>query len=511
MLHTRRMTLADDLAFRSATELANRVRTRELSPAELVEAAISRIEARDPDLGAFVYRGFDEARGHARDATAAVLRGDPLGPLHGVPVAMKDLFDFKPGWPSSFGGVRPLAGTLVDASCPWVERMEAAGAIVVGRTNSPVMGFRGTCDNPLFGPTRNPYDRDRNSGGSSGGSAAAVADGLVPLAEGTDAGGSIRIPAAWCGVVGHKPSWGRVPVVIRPNGFSGTDPFVAEGPIARSVADVALAMTALAGPDVRDPYSLPDRPDLLGALAVGDLRGWRIGYSPDLGAYPVDRRIAAVVAAAVRRFEAAGATVELVDVRLPADQHDLSDLWCRLITPLNIATFEAARASGVDLLRDHRDAFPAAYLRWIEEGYRRDVTGVARDGALRTAVHDEIERVLAGVDLLVTPTVGAVQVPNADDGETQGPTEIEGVAVDPLIGWCLTYVFNLTGHPAASVPAGLIDGRLPVGMQLVGRRGDDHGVLAAAAVLERIAPWDRTYALTRDRLVGGAPGSAQGR
>ncbi|MFN8623035.1 MAG: amidase [Chloroflexota bacterium] len=490
------MTLADDLAHRSATDLVALIRSRELSPTEVVEAAIARIEARNGDLNAFVFRGFDEARSRAAAATAAVLRGDPLGPLHGVPVAMKDLFDFKPGWPGSFGGVRPLAGTTVGFSCPWVERMEAAGAIVVGKTNSPVMGFRGTCDNPLFGPTRNPFDLSLNSGGSSGGSAAAVAAGLVPLAEGTDAGGSVRIPAAWCGVVGHKPSWGRVPVVIRPNGFGGTDPFVAEGPIGRTVADVALAMSALSGPDPRDPFSLPDRPDLLGALEVGDLRGLRIGYSPDLGAYPVDRRIAAVVADAVRRFEAAGATVDLVDVRLPADQRTLSDLWCRLITPLNIATFEDARARGIDLLRDHRDAFPAAYLRWIEDGYRRDVTAAARDQALRTQVYEEVERVLADVDLLVTPTVGAVQVPNADDGDTQGPTEVEGVAVDPLIGWCLTYVFNFTGHPAASVPAGLIDGRLPVGMQLVGRRGDDRGVLAAAAVFERIAPWSASYALT---------------
>ena len=160
------------------------------------------------------------------------------------------------------------------------------------------MGFRGTCDNCLFGPTRNPFDTALNAGGSSGGSAAAVADGLVPFAEGTDAGGSIRIPAAWCGLYGLKPSWGRVPVVIRPNAFAGTDPFVAEGPITRTVADAALALQTLAGSDYRDPYSLAGGPDFVGALG-GDLRGVRIAYSPDFGVYPVDPRIATVVAAAV--------------------------------------------------------------------------------------------------------------------------------------------------------------------------------------------------------------------
>ncbi|MCY7419127.1 MAG: amidase, partial [Chloroflexi bacterium] len=300
------MTAHDtELAYLSATELAQRIRARELSPVEVLEATIERIEQRDAGLGAFVFRGFDEARARATAAEAAVLSGATLGPLHGVPTAMKDLFDFKPGWPSTFGGVRALAGTVIDASCVFVERVERDGAIVVGKTNSPVMGFRGTCDNYLFGPSRNPFDTSLNAGGSSGGSAAAVADGLVTFAEGTDAGGSIRIPAAWCGVYGLKPSWGRMPTVIRPNAFSGTDPFVAEGPITRTVADAALVMQTLSGYDSRDPYSLPDRPDFVAALR-GDLAGKRIAWSPDFGVYPVDPRIAAVVADAVRTFEAAG-------------------------------------------------------------------------------------------------------------------------------------------------------------------------------------------------------------
>jgi amidase/aspartyl-tRNA(Asn)/glutamyl-tRNA(Gln) amidotransferase subunit A len=181
----------------SATELALHIRRRQLSPVEVVDAFITRIEQRNPSLNAFVYFGFDEARQRARDAEQAVLRGNLLGPLHGVPTAIKDLFDFKPGWKSTFGGIRALKDHVVNAYCLFAERVERAGAIVLGKTNSPVMGFRGTCDNYLFGPSRNPLDLRRNTGGSSGGSAAAVADGLVPFAEGTDGGGSIRIPAPW--------------------------------------------------------------------------------------------------------------------------------------------------------------------------------------------------------------------------------------------------------------------------------------------------------------------------
>ena len=214
----------------------------------------------------------------------------------------------------------------------------------------------------------------------------------------------------------------------------------------------------------------------------------RIGFSPDLGGFAVDRRIAAVVAAAVRRFEEAGATVVQVDVRLPADQHEL----LRPLVPPHLA-LEHRHVRGVQGGRHGPPARPSrrlpAGLPALDRGGLPPVgDGVARDQVLRTAVLDAIEAAFTGIDLLVCPTVGAVQVPNADDGDTKGPTEIEGVTVDPLIGWCLTYVFNFTGHPAASIPAGLIDGRLPVGMQLVGRRGDDAGVLAASAVFERLRP-----------------------
>ena len=237
----------EELAYMGAAEIADKVRRRLLSPVEIVDACIARIERRNPSLNAFVFNGFDDARREAKAAEGAIMSGVAVGPLHGVPSAIKDLFDFKPGWPFTFGGVRAMRNCVADWHCIFAERIEKAGAILLGKTNSPTMGLRGTCDNFLFGPTRNPFDLRKNAGGSSGGSAAAVADGLVPFAEGTDAGGSIRIPAAWCNVMGFKPSSGRVPVVLRPNAFAGAMPFVAEGPISRTVEDAALVLNALAG------------------------------------------------------------------------------------------------------------------------------------------------------------------------------------------------------------------------------------------------------------------------
>ena len=492
------MALSNDVAYTSATDLARLIRNREVSPVALIESVIERIEERNTSLNAFVFKGFGDARRAAADAERAVLSGAELGPLHGVPTAIKDLFDFKPGWPATFGGIPALTDNVVDAYCVFAERVEKAGAIIVGKTNSPAMGSRGTCDNYLFGPTRNPFDTSKNSGGSSGGSAAAVADGLLPFAEGTDAGGSIRIPAAWCGVYGFMPSFGRVPLVLRPDAFAGTNPFVMEGVLTRSVADGALVLSALSGYDSRDPFSLPDTPDFLGALH-GDLRGKHIAYSPDFGAYAVDPRIAQVVATAVRAFEDAGAIVEEVTIDIPYSQRELSDLWARLITPLNIGTIEGFKAAGIDLFKDHRDSLPPEYLERTEAGYFYTIHDVARDQRMRTIVYDAIRLVIDSFDFLVTPTVSAVQVDNATDGNTLGPREVAGREVDPLIGWCMTFFTNFSGHPSASVPAGMIDGRLPVGMQIIGGRHDDAGVLTASRAFEQVRPWDSTYQVCRER------------
>lgn len=492
------MARADELSYVTAVELETRIRRRDLSPVEIVDAFIDRIEARNSSLNAFVHRGFDEARERARQAERALMSGGELGTLHGIPTAIKDLFDFKPGWPATFGGIRALKDFKVDFYCAFAELVERAGAIILGKTNSPVMGFRGTCDNYLFGPTSNPFDTTKNTGGSSGGSAAAVADGLVPFAEGTDGGGSIRIPASWCGIYGYKASFGRIPFIMRPNAFGAVNPFLFEGPLTRTVEDAALVLTAISGYDGRDPFSLTERVDFRPAVRRS-VKGWRIAYSPNFDVFPVDKRVADVVAEAVKAFEEAGATVEEVRLGIEKDQRELSDLWCRLIMPVNVETFEVFKAQGRDLLEDSRDDFPPQYLRWIEDGYRLTALQVSRDQQARTEIYDAIEKTFDSYDLLVTPTLACLPVDNASDGNTVGPSDVDGVEVDPLIGWCLTYPINFTGHPAASIPAGLVGDRLPVGMQIIGRHAADADVLAASAVFERLRPWQETYRLCAER------------
>lgn len=491
------MTLSDELAFMSAAELALKIRSKQLSPVEVVDAFIARIEARNPSITAFVFYGFDDARKAAKEAEQALMSGSDLGPLHGVPCAIKDLFDFKPGWTSTFGGIRALKDHVVDAYCPFAERMERAGAIHLGKTNSPILGFRGVCDNYLFGPSKNPFDVTKNTGGSSGGSAGAVADGLLPLAEGTDGGGSIRIPSSWCGVFGYKASAGRVPFVARPNAFAGASPFLFEGAITRTVEDSALALSVLAGYDPRDPFSLDETVDYLAATRRS-VRGMKIAYSPNLDVFPVDPRVADTVAKAVSAFEEAGAHVEEVTLGIQRSQQELSDLWCRMITPGSLLFFETLKADGIDLLKDHADDLPPQVHAWVEVAQKMTALDMVRDDAMRTEIYDAIQTVLRTHDLLITPTLACLPVDNRTDGNTVGPTRINGEPIDPLIGWCLTYPINFTGHPAASIPAGLADG-LPVGMQIVGRRYADSDVLAASAVFERLRPWQDNYRIPAER------------
>lgn len=491
------MALADDIAYMSASELALRIRRRDFSPVEVVEASIARIETRNPGLNAFVFKGFDDARKEAKAAEKAVMSAAALGPLHGVPTAIKDLFDFKPGWPYTFGGVRAMKHCVAHWHCLFAERVEKAGAIILGKTNSPTMGLRGTCDNYLFGPTRNPFDLAKNTGGSSGGSAAAVADGLVPFAEGTDAGGSIRIPAAWCNAVGYQASFGRIPVPMRPNAFGGTNPFVYEGPITRTVEDAALVLSALAGFDSRDPYSFASDEDFVAATRRS-IKGWRIAYSPDLDVYQVAPEVRAVVDRAVEAFAEAGATVERVKLGIKRSQRELSDAWCRIIGPLNIAGLEGMKAAGIDLMKDHRDDFPPEYLHWIEVGKKMSAMDLFNDQMIRTEIYDAVQGALSTHELLISPTLSCMPVENATDGNTKGPASVNGHEVDPLIGWCMTFFTNFSGHPSVSIPAGL-SGGLPVGMQIIGRRTADCDVLAAAAAFERLRPWRDHYRICAAR------------
>ena len=481
-------------------ELAARIRRRDQSPVEVVDAFIRRIEARNPSLNAFVYLDFDGARARAKEVERALMAGEQLGPLHGVPSALKDLLDFKPGWPASLGGIRALKNHVVNSYCVFCERMESrGGAVLLGKTNSALMGFRATCDNYLFGPTRNPFNLGKNSGGSSGGSATAVADGLLPIAEGTDAGASIRVPAAWCGAYGFKASFGRVPFVVSDNAFGAADsPFLFEGPITRTVEDAAIALNVLSGPDPRDPFSLTEPATDFTAATRRSIRGLKIAYSPNLDIFPIDRKVAETISRAVRAFEEAGAHVEEVKLGITRSHKELTDAWSGLYMLLNLQAFENMKRDGIDLLGKHREDFPPQYLQWVEKANRLSGLDFYRNQAVRSEIFNAFQGVLNNFDLLVTPTAACPPADNADDGNTVGPSSINGVEIDPLLGWALTYFVNFSGHPAASIPAGLTNG-LPTGMQIIGRRNADLDVLAASAAFEKLRPWHDYYRICRER------------
>lgn len=294
--------MSDEFAYTSAAVLASRIRRGDLSPVDVVDACLERVAARNEDINAFVTVLDEDARERAKEAEAAVRRGEELGPLHGVPIAIKDLFDFKAGVRNTMGSV-PFAEFVPEESATYVRRLEEAGAIVIGKTNTPEMGHKGTTDNRLFGPTSTPFALDRNAGGSSGGSAAAVADGLVPIAQGSDGGGSVRIPAAWSGVFGFKATYGRVAQAIRPDAFLSHTPTIHAGPLTRTVEDAALMLDVMTGPDPRDPLSMPEEPHDFRAAVRRGVDGMRVAYSPDFDIFPVDERVASVVDDAVSAFE----------------------------------------------------------------------------------------------------------------------------------------------------------------------------------------------------------------
>ncbi|KZN22621.1 glutamyl-tRNA amidotransferase [Haladaptatus sp. R4] len=479
----------------SASELATCIRRGSLSIPDVTEKYLTRLEKRDGDLNAFVTVLEEEARERAQTAEAELTNGAKLGPLHGVPIAIKDLFDFKTGAPNTFGS-KPFEDFVPEQNATYVDRLLEAGAIIVGKTNTPEFGHKGVTDNLVIGPTSTPFDLNHNAGGSSGGSAAAVAAGIVPLAQGGDSGGSIRIPASCCGVYGFNPTYRRVAQEIRPDAFLSHTPFLQIGPISRTVEDAALMLDVMTGPHPRDPLSMPDDGADFVTATRQSISGLKIAYSPDLDVFPIDTRVQSVVDEAVRAFETAGATVEEVKIGIEQSHRELADLWIRQNWMTYHSTLEGFKSDGIDLLGDYREDLTPALVDHLEDTADLSIREYKRDEHARTQVYDAIQDVFEEYDLIVTPTIAVPPVKNhtGSDEQTVGPTEINGESVDPLIGWCLTFPFNFTGHPAASIPAGLSDG-LPIGMQIVGDRFADETVFAASGAFERIKPWADTYSM----------------
>ncbi|QLG61767.1 amidase [Halorarum salinum] len=482
-----------DPCLSSAESLARRIRDGSLSPVEVVEAHLDRIDDRDGELNAYVEVLDDQARRAAADAERAVESGADLGPLHGVPVAVKDLQNVA-GVPTTFGS-KPMTDFVAEENDLFVDRLLDAGAIVLGKTNTPEYGHKGTTDNLVVGPTGTPFDASKNAGGSSGGSAAAVAAGLAPLAQGSDGGGSIRIPSAFCGVFGVKPTYRRIARPARPNAFTHT-PFSQLGPHARTVRDAALLLDVMAGPHPEDPMVLPESDDDYLAATTRGIEGLSVAYSPNLGVFPVEETVTDIVDDALSAFERAGADV--VDVELDYDgrtREEMEDAWLAGFRTNFGALAEDRKALGVDYRGEDRADATRTFVEAADAGAAMSAVDYQRADNVRTDVFLGVQDVFEEHDLLVAPTLAVESIDNAgdDEGNTVGPSELNGEPVDPLIGWCLTYPFNMTGHPVANVPAGLTAAGMPVGMQVAGPRFADERVLAATAAVERTRPWNDAY------------------
>jgi len=458
----------------SLTETARAVKEKRLSPVEVMDALLQRIEQLNPMINAYCTVAGDSARRQAVQAEAAVVNGDELGPLHGVPVSIKDLTFTK--------GIRTTAGSRIfenfvpEEDDVVVSRLKAAGAIIVGKTNTPEFGSVAITDNRLFGPTRNPWNLEMTSGGSSGGAAAATAACMGALAIGSDGGGSIRIPASFCGVFGLAPSFGRVP---QGPGFPSWETLSRTGPITRTVSDAALAMEVISGRDDRDRSSLADTELHYLSLLDRDIKKLRVAWSKDLGYATVDERVLRVAEEAVKTFDRLSAGVDAVE-NLSAPNPETA--FSRVVGT-NLAAFLHDR---IDRWRDEMDP---ALVRFAEAHQGISGTEYLRIRLEMEQYWDKIRPLFEEYDLLLTPTLA---VPPFEVGK-YWVTEIAGTSVSPL-GWmAFTYPFNITGQPAASVPCGWTDDGLPVGLQIVGRPLDDLTVLRAAFAFEQASPWADSY------------------
>jgi aspartyl-tRNA(Asn)/glutamyl-tRNA(Gln) amidotransferase subunit A len=467
--------MTDDLAYTSAAELAGMIARRAVSPVEVVDLVLARIEATQPTVNAFITVCGDEARSAAKEAEAAVMRGDKLGPLHGIPFAVKDLINTK-GVRTTFGSFA-LADNLPAADSPAVARLKAAGAVLVGKTTTPEFGHKCFTEAPLFGHTANPWDLSRTPGGSSGGAAAAVAAGLGPIGIGTDGGGSSRIPAACCGVVGFKQTLGLVPHDLTPDGFGNQSHIT---PMTRTVMDSALMLQAMAGPDPCDPHSLGlPAPDFVAAARPeGDLKGVRIGWRPLLGNTMLSREVREACEKAVAALAELGAIVEPVETNFQSTE----PIWLVLTQSFWNARFR--RYVG-----QFGNRMSETLLRQMDNGAGHSAVALQEAMFERTRIFREVQRWFETYDIVATPTLSRTAL--AIDHDFFAPIEIDGETADTVrkAWYPYTLPFNLSGNPAVTLPCGWASDGLPIGLQLIGPHLGDAGLLRAAALFEMARPW----------------------
>ncbi len=463
----------EELCFLTAVELARLIRARDVSCEEVMRAHLAQIERVNPTVNAIVTLLPERALDGAREADRRLASGAPVGPLHGLPVAHKDLLPTR-GIRTTFGS--PIYRDFVPTEdAILAERFRAAGAVLIGKSNTPEFGAGSQTFNAVFGATRNPWDPSKTCGGSSGGAAVALACGMLPIADGSDLGGSLRNPASFCNIAGFRPSAGRVPAGPVLNAWFT---LAVLGPMARTVEDLALMMTAIAGPDPRAPISIEEPGARFAAPLQRDLRGVRIAWSADLGGLPVDPRVSAVLGDGRRVLESLGATVADAD----PDLRDADEVF-RVLRAWN---FELSYGQ---LLRSRRSEMKDTVIWNIEEGARLTGPQVGAAEVKRTELHRRMLAFMEQYDFLAAPVV---QVPPFDVTQPW-VTEINGQPMPTYLDWMKScYLISATGLPALSIPCGFTAEGLPVGLQLIGRHRDDFGVLQLGYAFQQQQPlWKR--------------------
>ena len=456
----------------SAAELVGQIKAGQITPVELMEETLKRIEAVNPALNAFVALRADQALDEAKAMTERLAAGNDPGPLAGLPIGVKDLEDVG-GMVTSFGSI-PYQNNVAKTDSVQVARLRAAGAIVVGKTNTPEFGFTGFTKNRLFGTTRNPWNLERTPGGSSGGSAAAVAGGMVAVATGSDGGGSIRIPASYSGCFGLKTSYGRIPMGPMPLLYMNQIPVL--GPLTRTVADVALYLDCVAGYHPADPSSLP-RPEGSYLEGLADMpKGLRIAFSPTLGYARVQSDVLDRVEKSVMCFEEMGHRLERWDGVWP----DVGDAWSNLFS----LDLYAQLCDNLEAIR--KDLGRTLVMALDRAGAETTLKDLIAAQKVKTEFNGILWEIFDRFDLLLTPTMPT----EAFGAGGPPPAEIEGQPIPLLGAVAFTYPLNFSGHPACSVRAGLSDNGLPVGLQIIGPRHRDDLVLQAAFAFEQARPWN---------------------
>jgi amidase len=445
--------------------MARLIRLKKLSAREALAAHLKQIERINPKVNAIVTLVADQARESARRADELQARGGQLGALHGLPIAHKDLVETA-GIRTTFGS--PLFKDNVPKFDDLiVQRIKRAGAITIGKTNTPEFGAGSQTFNTVFGATRNPYDITKTCGGSSGGAAVALACGMIPIADGSDMGGSLRNPAAFCNVVGFRVSPGRVP---NPNAIFGWSTLSTAGPMARSVSDVGLLLSAMAGADERAPLSLPEPGDAFAGLLDRNFKGVRIGWFKDLGGVPFDPRIRSVVNAQRKVFEDIGCIVEQAEPDFTGADFAFKTL----------RAWTSAATHG-ERIRTNRNAYKDTLLQEVEQGLRLSGSDVAKAETLHAQLWRRFQTFLEKYEFFVLPST---QVPPFDVNQPYA-TEINGTRMESYIDWMKAcWYISIVGNPAIAVPAGFTPEGLPVGLQIVGRYNQDMAVLQIAHAFE---------------------------